>query len=290
LKKKILITGGSGFIASHVADELTNNNYDVTIYDLKKPSFLKKKQKFYTGDIRNLNKLKKITNRTEILYHFAATADLHEANVDPQKTISNNIIGTLNVLQSCVDNKIKKIIFASSIYALSEQGGFYSTSKLASEMLIERYAKAYGINYIILRFGTVYGPRANSFNTVNNYVKSAKKYKKILRNSPGKEMRRYIHVKDVTKICLKLINNKYNNKYFNIVGQKKIIVRDLLKIIKKCLPSTKIKYIKSDKRKYNYKNNPFTYKIRAGKTFKLKKYINLEEGINNLINKKNENI
>ena len=131
--KKILITGGSGFIASHIADQLTKNGHDVYILDKKYSKYINKKQKMIVGNIDNQKLLKNIFRKIEIVYHFAAVADLNEANLDPQRTIKNNIIGTLNVLNACVVNRVKKFIFASSIYARSEQGGFYSTSKLASE-------------------------------------------------------------------------------------------------------------------------------------------------------------
>ena len=108
-------------------------------------------------------------------------------------------------MEACIKNKVDKIIFASSIYALSEQGGFYSTSKLASEMLIEKYYEKYGLKYLILRFGTIYGTRANNFNTVQKYINEAKTENKITRNTKGNEIRSYIHIADVAKICKKLI-------------------------------------------------------------------------------------
>lgn len=281
--KKILITGGSGFIASHIADQLTKNGHDVYILDKKYSKYINKKQKMIVGNIDNQKLLKNIFRKIEIVYHFAAVADLNEANLDPQRTIKNNIIGTLNVLNACVVNRVKKFIFASSIYARSEQGGFYSTSKLASEMLIERFSKKYKLDFAILRFGTVYGERANKFNTIKKYIDDAIKNRKIIRNSTGNEIRSYIHVDDISKICSYLIKKKHKNVYYNIFGPKKIFVKQLLKIIEKNVSNTKTIYALKDERKYNYKRDPFTYKIRNGKNFKLKKYISLDEGILNLI-------
>ena len=108
------------------------------------------------------------------------------------------------MLKACLKNKVKKIVFASSIYARSEQGGIYSTSKLSSEMIIEKICKKSNLKFVILRFGTVYGERANSFNTVQNFIRSANKNKKIFRETIGNELRSYIHVKDVAKITISL--------------------------------------------------------------------------------------
>ena len=157
-----------------------------------------------------------LLKKVNTVFHFAASADLNYSNETPFETIESNITGTINVLKSCLKNRVKKIVFASSIYARSEQGGIYSTSKLSSEMIIEKICKKFGLKYVILRFGTIYGERANSFNTVQNYINKAKVNKKISRESKGNEVRSYIHVKDVARITYKSLNKVYENNYYNI--------------------------------------------------------------------------
>ena len=129
------------------------------------------------GNINNIKHLNRVTKNIDTVFHFAATADLKEADNKPFLTLENNILGTIKLLKACIKNKVRKIIFASSIYAISEQGGIYSTSKLSSEMIIERLCKKFKIKYVILRFGTVYGERANKFNTVRGFMKMQKKIK-----------------------------------------------------------------------------------------------------------------
>ena len=151
-----------------------------------------------------------MTKNIDTVFHFAATADLKEADNKPFLTLENNILGTIKLLKACIKNKVRKIIFASSIYAISEQGGIYSTSKLSSEMIIERLCKKFKIKYVILRFGTVYGERANKFNTVRGFIEDAKKNQRIFRPTRGNEVRSYIHVDDVIKIIVK--STKKNTK------------------------------------------------------------------------------
>ncbi len=115
--KKILITGGSGYIASHVADNLTRIGHKVIIFDKIKSPYLSKKQIMFLGDITDEKKILKLTKNIDVVYHFAAVADLYQANKNPYETIKTNILGTLNILEACRINKIKKIILASSIYA-----------------------------------------------------------------------------------------------------------------------------------------------------------------------------
>jgi len=282
MKKRYLITGATGYLGSHIAEFFIKKKYSVTLFDKKKSKIFKKNE-FILGDINDLNKFDKITKKINTIFHFAATADLNEANKKPFETIENNLSSTLKLLKVCIKNKVKKIIFASSVYAISEQGGIYSTSKLASEMIIENICKKYNIKFIILRFGTVYGGRANKFNTVNNYIELAKTKKRIFRETQGKEVRSYIHINDVVKLVFESTKKKYENGYYNILGNKKYLVKDLFKIIKMNVPGLKITFSKVDKRKYNYKINPFTYRLRNGTTVKLKKYISLEKGIKKLI-------
>ena len=283
MKKTCLVTGSSGFIGSHVADYLSKKNFSVRLFDKKKSKFKKKNQKSVIGSLKNFYDLDKATKKIDTLFHFAASADLNHANNKPFEAIQDNIMGTSNILKACIKNKVKKIIFASSIYAISEQGGIYSTTKLASEMIIEKLCKKHSLNYVILRFGTVYGTRANKFNTVQNFINEAKLKKKIYRETKGNEIRSYINVKDVVKIVYLLNKKKYENNYYNIFGNKKTKVKKLLGMIKKKIPKIKIHFSKKDKRKYNYKVNPFKYKLRRGKKIKLDKYMSLENGINELI-------
>ena len=281
--KTYLVTGASGFLGSHIADYLHSKKNNVRLFDKKKSKYKKKNQKMFLGNINNLKDLDKATKKIHTVFHFAASADLTRSNEKPFETIEHNIIGTAKLLRLCVKNNVKKIVFASSIYARSEQGGIYSTSKLSSEMIIEKICKRFGIKFVVLRFGTVYGDRANSFNTVQNFINSAKKKKNIFRQTRGNEIRSYIHVKDVAKITLMSLQKKYENGFYNVFGNKNIIVRDLLNVIKGFSPDLKIFYLKVDKKKYNYKVNPFTYKLRLGKKLKLKKYIPINEGIKSLL-------
>ena len=235
------------------------------------------------GNINSIKDLNKATKNVNTVFHFAASADLNYSNQTPFETIESNIMGTVNVLKSCIKSNVKKIVFASSIYARSEQGGIYSTSKLSSEMIIEKICKKFNLKFVILRFGTVYGERANSFNTVQNFIRDAKNSKKIYRETMGNEIRNYIHVNDVAKITYKSLKKKYENNYYNIFGNQNILVRNLLSNLKKYVPDLKIRYAKKDNKRYNYKRNPFTYKLRTGKRLKLEKYISIKDGLKKLL-------
>lgn len=283
---KVLVFGGSGFLGSHICDQLTDQNYDVTIFDKNKSKYLKKKQKIVIGDISNFKQVKNASKNKDYILHFAAVSDIEESNLDPIKTIKYNIVGTANILEVMRKNKkIKKIIYASSIYARSKEGGFYSTSKRSSESLIENYNEKFNINYSILRFGSLYGIRANFFNPINNFIKQAIRFKKIERIGDGSDVRNYINVKDAAKICIKILELNENNKHYNILGNKRMTVKSLIKLIAKKTNIKKIIFKKTKKKELlHYKVNPFSYKVYDGIFFNNKKEIKLDDGIEEMIN------
>ena len=146
-------------------------------------------------------------------------------------------------------------------YARSKQGGFYSTTKRSCESLIEDYSKKFNINYTILRFGSLYGLRANYFNIILKFIVQGIKNRTIERVGNGKEIRNYINVKDAAKISIQILDKKYANKYFNIVGKEKISVKKVINLISKKTSAKKIIFHKNIVDDTHYKVNPFTYKV-----------------------------
>ena len=155
--KKAVVVGGSGFIGSHVADCLTSEGYKVTIYDKKKSQWLQKEQEMVVGEIGDRERLNDAIAGAKVVYNFAALADLNKALKNPVETINVNILGNLNVMDACFKHNIERFIYASTIYVHSKEGGFYRCSKQASEFYVEEYRRIFGLNYTILRYGSLYG-------------------------------------------------------------------------------------------------------------------------------------
>ena len=170
----ILVTGGSGFLGSHVADQLSNMGHKITIYDKKKSNWLRADQKMIIGNILEYSKLEKAISKSDIIFHFAAIADIDESLKKPIDSTKINIFGTVLALDLCKKYKIKRFIHASTIYVNSSEGGFYRCSKKAAEEYVEEYSKIYGLKYTVLRFGSLYGERSGNtngiFNVIYNYL------------------------------------------------------------------------------------------------------------------------
>lgn len=288
MRKKIVIFGGSGFLGSHVADFLTKMKNHVIIFDKKNSEYLLPNQKFIKGNILDIQKVFEVTKRADYVFNFSGEADIENSKKNPLSTINSNIIGTTNILESCVKNKIKKYIHASTVYVNSEQGGFYRSTKHAAELIIENYNEFFKLNYVIMRFGSLYGPRANKFNFISKSIDDAIERKVINRIGNGEEIRQYIHISDAAEICCKMLNNKYNNKYLNITGSgTPLKVKNVLNIIKEIIGSdVKIKFNKKNVLKDHYKITPYSYKTRIAKKVSLNEHIDLGEGLLDLVNQK----
>ena len=155
-KEKVVVIGGAGFVGSHTADALSNKGYKVTIFDKEKSPWLKEDQKMIIGDVLNIDQVRNAISGSKYVYHFAGIADISESKKNPIETINTNVIGTTNTVQASLDFGVSRYIFASTMYVYSSYGSFYRSTKQASESIIEVYAEQFGLEYSILRYGSLY--------------------------------------------------------------------------------------------------------------------------------------
>ena len=278
--KKAVVVGGSGFIGSHVADHLGDEGYQVTIYDKTQSQWLRNDQKIVIGDIQDSEKLNQTIVGAEVVYNFAALADLNQALEQPLKTVNINILGNLNVMEACHAHGVKRFIYASTVYVHSREGGFYRCSKQASETYVEEYQKIYGLDYTILRYGSLYGPRADATNGLYRVVKSALKSGIVGYEGDVEAMREYIHVEDAAKASVDALGDKFINESVVLTGQEPMRVIDMLKILSEILgfsPKT-VKFIEN---KYagHYVRTPYAYQPKLGKKYIPPIHVDLGQGL-----------
>ena len=277
--KKILITGGSGFLGSHLADELSSSGFKVYILDNKQSSYLKKNQTMVLCDLLNRKKIDQIVQKVDVIYHFSAISDISEANKDYVKTVEQNILSTVYLLEACVKYKIQRFIFASSIYVYSDYGGIYRTSKQSCELIIENYAKLKNLKFTILRFGSLYGRRSNNNNFIYNLINQAIKKKNIIRNGSGDEIRNYIHVIDAAKCCKIILNSKYENSYQILTGSQTTKIKDLMKMVREIFnKKIKITYKKKTNEEH-YEITPYSYSPKFANKLSNEDQIDFGQGL-----------
>ena len=284
MAKKVLVVGGSGFLGSHVADELTEKGYEVTIFDQKKSTWINDNQKFIESDLLDREHVIKCLEGFNFVIHFAGIADIGESKEKPLETIETNIIGTANLLEGCRKNKIERFIFASSVYVFSKYGSFYGKSKQACELLIEEYQNEFNLDYIHVRYGSLYGPRAQEWNGLKKYISEIIKNKQIDFSGNGEEKREYIHVKDAAIMTASLLESDEKNIAVNITGHQVISTLDLFKLIFEVLQlEEKINLSKESNVVSHYKISPYSFQPKESKKLVPKKFIDIVQGVLEII-------
>ncbi len=281
--KKAIVFGGSGFLGSHVADSLTEKGIEVTIFDIKKSPYLQESQKMILGDILNQDQLNEAIKGQDIVYNFAGIADIDECHKKPLDTIKYNILGNAQLMESSVRNSVKKYLFASSAYVYSSSGSFYRISKQASELFIESFAEENNMDYVILRYGSLYGDRADNRNSLHRIVENALKNKKIDYFGDGSETREYIHVKDAADLSVEALKDEYRNQILMLTGTKSIKYGDLLEMIKEMFQDDLEIVMHPKKSKTHYKMSPYSFNPKMAKKLVSNPHIDLGQGILNLI-------
>lgn len=278
--KKAVVVGGSGFIGSHVADCLTSEGYKVTIYDKKKSQWLQKEQEMVVGEIGDRERLNDAIAGAKVVYNFAALADLNKALKNPVETINVNILGNLNVMDACFKHNIERFIYASTIYVHSKEGGFYRCSKQASEFYVEEYRRIFGLNYTILRYGSLYGSRADYSNGIYRIIKSAIEKNVIRYSGDINSMREYINVIDAAKSSIDILSDEFKNKNIVLTGQEPMKVLEMLEILAEILdmPKEKLDFLE-DTYAGHYVRTPYSYQPRLGKKYIPPVHVDLGQGL-----------
>ena len=278
---KVLVFGGSGFIGSYVVDELLRRGYDVIAADIQSSRYIDPSC-FVQCDILNKREIERIfiDNKIDYVYNFAGMANLDDAIKDPVKTIELNILGNMLILDLCNKYKIKRFIYASSAYAMSDKGSFYGISKLTSEKLIEEYNKKFGLKFTILRYGSVYGDRNYHNNYIYNLLKEALETGVIEHSGDGEEVREYIHVQDVAKLSVDIIESKkFENEHLILTGVEKMRRKELFDMINEILGNKLEIKLKKDGYQNHYKYTPYSFHPTRSKKLVANPFIDLGQGI-----------
>jgi len=284
---RVLIFGGSGFLGKSLSIYLSKKKHKVTIFDKKKIPLNLKSVKFIKGDILNLKQVIRATKNQDIVYNLAGISDIGDSIRNPILTTKINILGSVNTLEAAVKNKVKRYIFASSIYVLSSQGGFYKTSKKSVESFIEEYNKRDNLKYTILRYGSVYGPESDERNGIKKIITSCLKDKTIMYGGTSKAERRFLHVNDAIKASEVILRKKFVNTRVLITGSKKTKIKNLILQIKKILKINKKIIFKRKPMMGHYDKNPFNDTPKKQLIYYVKPSVPLNAGISEIISSLN---
>jgi UDP-glucose 4-epimerase len=276
---KILVTGGSGFLGSHVADALSDAGHGVTVFDIRKSPYLRGDQRMLIGDILDQDCLNEAVQNQDAVYHFAGIADIDECAVKPVDTAKCNILGAVQLLDACRSVDIKRFVFASSAYVYSDSGSFYAASKQACELFIERFKDLYGLKYTCLRYGSLYGPRADERNSIYRLIRQAIQSNTIVYRGTGEEVREFIHVQDAARVSVAILQPEFENQNIIISGSEKMRYIDLLQMIKEMLGNKLEIEILPVERKAHYKLTPYNFSPKLGRKMTNNPHIDMGQGL-----------
>jgi len=256
---KSIVTGGSGFIGSHVVDKLIDLGHEVVVLDHRIKSH-RDDVEFRDVDIIDFSSVLEATSDIDYIFHLAAMSNVNHVFEKPVYSVELNISGTMNMLEAARKNKCKRIIFASTVWVYTGTNGtyvdeespffmpgaghIYSTTKISCEFLICDYQKLYGVPHTILRYGIPYGPRMRTELVIPIFLKKAFNDEPITIAGDGSQYRNFIYVEDLADAHIKALNDKAENQILNVEGMRRISIKEIAETIKELIDEeVSVKYI-----------------------------------------------
>jgi UDP-glucose 4-epimerase len=279
----VTVVGGSGFLGSHVADQLSEAGHRVRIYDQVVSPWKRSDHEMIVGDLLDADLLNKAIAGSDVVYNFAALADLEQASYQPIETIRVNILGNGLVLEACRLSGVKRFVYASTVYVYSREGGFYRCSKRAAEHYVEEYQNTYNLDYTILRYGSLYGPRADSGNGLLRVVQSALETGVVSYQGSPDALREYIHVEDAARASVAALDDDFCNQSVVLTGQESMRVSDLLKMLSEILGIDRDVEFVEGKHAGHYVRTPYAYQPKLGRKYVPPLHVDLGQGLLQLI-------
>lgn len=270
--KKAIVTGGAGFIGSHITEELIRHDYQVTVIDdlsTGKLSYLEsvdgnKQFEFVRGSITDLPLLRKLFTGADYVFHEAAIASVPNSIKDPEASHNNNLTGTLNVLIAARDNRVKKVVYASSAAVYGDSPVLpkteemiplplspYAVTKLAGEYYCTVFQNIYGVKTVSLRYFNVYGPRQDPNSpyaaAIPLFIDLVLAGKPPVIFGDGEQSRDFAFVKDVARANILAAEGQATGIY-NIGSSKKVTINNLVQLIIKIARNNSIKPVYKEAR------------------------------------------
>ena len=238
---EVLVTGGAGFIGSHVVDRLRSAGHRPRIFDLRRSRYHGSDVPSVRGDVRDLDALQRAMRGCAVVVHLAAAADVAQVEAAPAEAEERNARGTLNVLEAARRAGVGRVVYASTIWVYSDTAGaileetmplrppahLYTATKLAGEHYCHSYAELYGLEYTVLRFGIPYGPRARPSAVIPAFVARALAGEPLTVAGDGRQSRRFVYVEDLADGVVRALAPIAADRTYNLVGTEDVTVADV---------------------------------------------------------------
>jgi UDP-glucose 4-epimerase len=254
---RVMVTGGAGFIGSHVVDKLRDQGHEAVIYD-RRPSPWHDAQSVDTviGSITDIAALELALADCDAVAHLAAVADVSDVHAEPSDAEEINARGTAAVLEAARRAGVKRVVYASTIWVYSDTedetvsettllpppAHLYTATKLAGELYCRSYQELYGVNYTILRFGIPYGPRAREAAVVPAFVNKAFAGEPLTLAGDGMQSRRFVYVEDLAEGVVAGLGQIAENRVYNLSSDEDVTIKQIAEVVQEIVGNTEIVY------------------------------------------------
>jgi UDP-glucose 4-epimerase len=265
---KALVTGGSGFIGSHVVDKLRDRGIQVRIFDMIMPNY-RTDIDYYQGSILDYDAVRMAMPGVDVIFHLVAVADVKDVFEEPLFSEAINVRGTANILEAARKNgAIERVILGSTTWVygntekdvitedipLSSPSHFYTATKMASEYYCKSYEKLYGINTTILRYGIPFGPRARDGAVLPIFVHKALNGEPLTIAGDGSQYRKFVYVEDLAEGNVLALKKIGINKTYNLEGDQEVTIKQIAETIKEIIGNVDIDYVPARPGDFSGKN------------------------------------
>ena len=253
---KVLVTGGSGFIGSHVVDKLRDKGVGVRVFDMMIPDY-RDDIEFYQGSLLNFDQMRMAVSGVDAIFHLGAMADVKDVFQEPHYSEAINVRGTVNVLEAArLNGSIKRVIYGSTTWVYSgvnelhvdentplhSPSHLYTATKLTGEYYCYSYNELYGLGITILRYGIPYGPRARDGAVVPALVKKAINGEPLTISGDGSQFRKFVYVEDLAEGNMLALKSIAKNRMYNLDGIERITIKEVVEMIRNIIGNVKIEY------------------------------------------------
>ena len=256
---RVLVTGGSGFIGSHVVDRLRAHGHEPVIYDLRPSPWHTGEHggepvETVLGSITDREALERALHSCDAVAHLAAVADVNDVHAEPEDAERVNARGTVAVLEAARRASVRRILYASTIWVYSDcepdevdedtllppPSHLYTSTKLAGELYCKAYQELYGIDYTILRFGIPYGPRAREAAVIPAFVNRARSGEPLTIAGDGMQTRRFVYVEDLAEGVALGLADVAVNRVYNLASDETVTIRQIAETVRELIGNVEI--------------------------------------------------
>lgn len=258
---KIAVTGGSGFIGSHVVDRLVSAGHHVVVLDTREPH--RRDVKHRAVDITDLPGMVTATIGCDAVFHLAAVSNVNDAYSDPVGAMDVNVIGTARVCEAARRNQVGRVLLASTVWVYGPAAGegtvdedtplgiegtghLYTASKIAAELTVASFGELYGVPYTVMRYGIPFGPRMRDELVISRFVGKAAAGEVITIQGDGLQYRNYVYVEDLADAHVLALAPEAANQIFNFEGPAPVSIRRIAEVVRELVdPDARIEFVAS---------------------------------------------